>query len=170
VDARSEELLRAIASNPDDNEPRLAFARHIAAEAPAHAALIVAQCTGVASPATVEAFLDELPAALHDVDDDDDDPVPRFHPVRGFLELQRWQLEQRDFIELDPDVLFRIAPTCRSLRVQDVTDFDAIGARLRRFDTLLITSTHFDTATGQRLAAAKGFSHLRELLFDDPEG
>ena len=44
MDARAEELLGAIARNPDDNEPRLAFAKHIEAEAPAHAALIVAQC------------------------------------------------------------------------------------------------------------------------------
>jgi uncharacterized protein (TIGR02996 family) len=170
VDARSEELLRAIAANPADNEPRLAFAEHIASESPAHAAMIVAQCTGKASRAELEAFVDELPAVLRGLDldnnDDDDAPGQGFRPVRGFLELAHWVLEQRDFVEVDPDVLFRIAPTCKGLLLQDVSDFDAVGARLRRFEALRITSTHFDNATGLRLAAAQGFSHLRELRFD----
>jgi uncharacterized protein (TIGR02996 family) len=167
LDARAEELLRAIARTPEDNEPRLAFAKHIEAEAPAHAALIVAQCSGVDDPALVEAFLDELPEPLRGQEDVDDElaPVP-LAPIRGFWELVRWDLAERGFIESDPDVLYRVAPSCTALALQDVTDFDAIGARIRRFDTLQLYGTHVDGAAARRLAAARGFAHLQQLALD----
>ncbi|MBA3503600.1 MAG: hypothetical protein H0T65_24775, partial [Deltaproteobacteria bacterium] len=164
LDARSEELLRAIARNPDDNEPRLAFAKHIEAEAPAHAALIVAQCSGNDDPALVHAFRDELPQPLRDQEDELDEEELR--PVRGFLDRERWTLEQRDFVEIDPDVLFRVAPSCTTISILDVTDFDAVGARIRRFDTLVLTGTHIHSASARRLAAARGFAHLRQLQLD----
>lgn len=156
MEARSEELLRAIATHPDDNAPRLAFAQHVAGDLPAHAALIVAQCAGNDDRTFVAAFLDELPELLRD----------RIEPVRGFADRDAWHFEERDFVELDPDVLFRVAPACTRLTLQDVSDFAACGARLARFDTLQITSTLFDNATGRRFAAASGFAHLTALAFD----
>src|SRR5688572_9118657 len=155
MDARAEELLRAIATSPADDAPRLAFAEHIKSESPAHAALIIAQCTGTSTRAIVDAFRDELPTCLQleeEPDPDDPEPPPPMGMVRGFSERLAWRFEQRDFLELDPDVLFRLAPACRELSLQDATDFDAIGARIRRFDTVRFASTHIDNAAARRLA------------------
>lgn len=149
MDARAEELLRAIAAAPDDNAPRLAFAKHIETEAPAHAALIVAQCSGNEDPALVEAFRTELPEALRDHALELELENAVF--VRGFIELGHWSLAQHDFLEIDPDVLFRVAPSCTRLEVGGVTDFEAVASRVRRFDTLVL---HTGSLTARGSAAA----------------
>jgi uncharacterized protein (TIGR02996 family) len=167
LDARAEELLRAIARDPDDNAPRLAFAAHIEAAAPAHAALIVAQCSGNNDPELVEAFRAELPEPLREHVELDELEVPEaFGPVRGFVERERWAFDEPDLLAIDPDVLFRIAPSCTVIHVRDVTDFDAVGARIRRFDSLAFYRTHIDSAAARRLAAARGLGHLREIELD----
>jgi hypothetical protein len=128
--------------------------------------LIVAQCTGTSTQEIVDAFFDELPEPARGGYDEELGEPAEIDPVRGFFDRAQWTLEQRDLLELDPDVLFRLAPACKDLWLQDVTDFDAVGARIRRFDVVHLAGTHIDNAAGRRLAAARGFGHLQELTFD----
>jgi hypothetical protein len=152
LDARAEELLHDIASSADDG-PRLVFADHIADRWPAHAAWIVAQCSGKEDPWLLTEFRAELPACLRE----------HCRTRGGFFDLSHWQLEARDFVELDPDVLFRLAPWCNTITLQNVRDVNAVAARMRRFAALTITG---DVDPGT-LATAPGLSHLRHLALRD---
>jgi uncharacterized protein (TIGR02996 family) len=151
LDARAEELLAAIAASHDDDAARLVFADHIADRWPAHAAWIVAQCSGNDSPELLAAFLDELPPCLRD----------QCRTQRGFFETWEWQLEARDFIALDPDVLYRLAPWCNAVALQAVEAIEEIAARMQRFEALAITASRI--ADPDALVSAPGLAHLRGL-------
>ena len=155
LEGRAEALLLAIRAAPDDTATRLVFADHIAPRFPAHAAWIVAQCTGVEDPALEAAFRDELP-----------EPLRELATTRGFVRGATWQLEARDFVELHPDVLFRLSPFRTGIALQDATRYAAIAARMRRFDALTLVATHLDVAGAHELATVDGLTHLRHLGFD----
>jgi uncharacterized protein (TIGR02996 family) len=151
LDSRAEELLHAIAASPDDDGPRLVFADHIADQWPGHSAWIVAQCTGKSTPELEAAFRAELPERVRDI-------VTR----RGFG-VSVWQLAERDFVELDPDLLFRLAPTVNTLWLEKLEDVDAVAARMRRFECLGVRETYFDATCSRAFAHAAGLAHLRKL-------
>jgi uncharacterized protein (TIGR02996 family) len=150
LDDRAEELLQAIRAAPADDAPRLVFADHIATESPAHAAWIVAQCTGNDDPALLDAFRAELPEALRE----------RIHTKRGFVETDRMQIEGRDFLDVHPDLLFRLAPFCTAITLQDAVRFDEIGRRMRRYDGLSVIGTHLPAADARALAQSPDLQHL----------
>jgi hypothetical protein len=60
-------------------------------------------------------------------------------------------------------VLFRLAPWCNTITLQNVRDVNAVAARMRRFAALTITG---DVDPGA-LATAPGLSHLRHLALRD---
>jgi uncharacterized protein (TIGR02996 family) len=151
LDSRAEELLHAIAASPDDDGPRLVFADHIADRWPGQSAWIVAQCSGKATPELEAAFRAELPERVRAI-------VTR----RGFGE-RIWRFEARDFVELDPDLLFRLAPAITTLSLEKLDDVDAVAARMRRFESLVIEETAFDAARSRAFARAAGLAHLRKL-------
>jgi uncharacterized protein (TIGR02996 family) len=154
LDARAEALLHAIRENPDDDGPRLVFADLIADRWPAHAAWIVAQCSGKHTVDLRAAFHAELPPFLR-----------RVHTRRGFVQDYAWDLGARDLLALDADDLLRLGPAITQLVLSDVGavgSLDAIAARARRFDTLSIRA-QIDEAYARAFAAHPGFAHLRSL-------
>jgi uncharacterized protein (TIGR02996 family) len=158
LDSRAEPLLHAIAASPDDDGPRLVFADHIADRWPAHAAWIVAELGGKATPELEQAFLDELPP-----------PLRTRETVfwRGFVDTEEWQLDASDFLALDPDELFRLAPACRRIRLDKPKDLPALGARMRRFDHLNLRTLELDAAGAHALASATDLAHLRALTLSE---
>jgi hypothetical protein len=136
------------------------FADHIADRWPAHAAWIVAELGGKATPELEQAFFDELPPPLR---------TRETAFWRGFVDTEEWRLDASDFLALDPDELFRLAPTCTQIRLDKPTDVPALGARMRRFDHLNLRTIKLDAAGARVLAGATGFAHLRGLMLSEAD-
>src|SRR5689334_8184911 len=133
LDARAEALLHDIREHPDDDDVRLVFADHIADRWPAHAAWIVAECSGKETAALRDAFHAELPPLLRNL-------LTR----RGFVGLLRWRFQPRELLAIDADDLFRIAPTIDGIELHNslgtLAELDALVARLARFRAVSITA------------------------------
>lgn len=156
LDARARTLLDEIIANPEDNAPRLVLADHLASAFPEHTALIVAQCTGTEDHEVRDDFLATLPGWLtrhHDT------------PVRGFLDGVRY-VEARDFVHADPDLLHRVAPTCRQIELQYASELIAqlvTLPQLAHYTELGFTDTYFRLAQIKQLARCRHLDALEHL-------
>jgi hypothetical protein len=129
------------------------FADHIAAEHPEHTAVIVAQCAGRDDQTVVDAFLETLPEWL------------RGKPVRAFLEDFRYA-EAEQFVNADPDLLYRVAPACRAVDLQYASGHIAQLVTLpllRRVVELSFHDTYLSLVQAQQLARCPHLDDLEHL-------
>lgn len=156
MDARAFALLDEIRASPDDDGVRLVFADHVASAFPEHTALVVAQCARVGDAALREAFLATLPGWLTE---------HNHQPVRGFLAQLR-TLEADAFVDADPELVYRVAPTARALELKHA--YYAIARlvtlpHLARYAELSFTEVAFGVRQARELASCKHLDHLEHL-------
>ena len=167
LDERGLALLAEIRDAPDDDACRLVFADHIASRFPEHAALIVAQCQGRHALKLRRAFVDTLPGWLQDYPDE---------LVRGFFGLVR-HVDAQHFVETDPDLLYRVAPTSTTLELDYATDHIATIVTLpalRRYRELAFSETWMDLRHAEQVASCPHLEQLEHLglvgnTLGDPE-
>jgi uncharacterized protein (TIGR02996 family) len=158
LDARAHALLAQIRANPDDNGPRLVFADEIASTFPEHAELIVTECANRGDADIGNAFRASLPGGFVELS-----------TVRGFI--AELCLDTSAFLELDPELLERIAPACRSLTLCDpiglISQLVTMPS-LARFSELRLRTYSFAKSDAQ-LARCKYLDDLESLDLCDTE-
>lgn len=153
-------LLHEVHRAPEDDGPRLVLADLFAERFPAHAELIVAQCTHPtrSKRAAVKRFLATLPRRV----------TLRGSPTRGFFEP--WRFDAAEFAR-DPDLFFRIAPsdglllTDATLSIERLVDQPALD----RYRTLDLHQTRLDRYAAEAIGTCAQLSRLHDLRLVDTD-